>query len=144
VTRRPWFLAWALINVLYAVALTAGAVAYNGHVATAGKLGVAAVLACYAAGSLFAGALLWRLDTGRQPQPSELLVLEHGVVMLPAVAMLGMVAGLLIALSGIDGDIGQRLAGASTTMVSTFTGIASFLVLGVQDLLLRASGHAAR
>lgn len=122
------FLQLVLINVLFAIGLgTAGAL-YSGDVHPAGVVAIVAVLGIYVVASAYA---LWRAWYGRTVD------LELAVNVCPMVAMLGTVAGFLIAFSGATGDVQERVLGASTGLVSTFVGVACAIVLMCQQRLLR-------
>lgn len=117
------FLRVALVNCLFVVALIAGRVSYDGHIHPAGKAAICAVLAVYCYGAF------WALK-GRT---------EHthlAIRLAPMVALLGSVAGFLIAFSGDVGDVQQRVLGASTGLVATFVGIAAAAALTIQAAIV--------
>ena len=132
---RGLFLKLLLLDSLFACALVAGALAYHGHVHPVAAVAVAVVLAAFAAG---AGVCLWLAWTDKRGR--VLNDVGELAELLPGLALLGTTAGFLIALSGDSGDVQHRIAGAATGIVSTFVGIACWLVLSAQYRLL--SRHA--
>lgn len=133
---RPLFLRWALVTALAVVALAIIRLLYHGHVHPAGTVAIVAVLAIFVAANCACGLLAWQADSGHRPTDSRLDDIAEAVEACPKVAMLGTVAGFLIALSGDAASIQQRMTGASTGLAATFVGIACMIVLGLQLRLL--------
>lgn len=126
------FARWLLVQSVFALALTGAAYSYKGHVHPAGLAAAGVVLAIYVAGSVECGLAAWRSDI-------ETPVLEHiglAIKTSPMVAMLGTVAGFLIAFSGDSTDVQRRVLGASTGLTATFVGISCALVLMFQRHLV--------
>lgn len=127
------FLKWALVNVLFALALVAAFVSYHGKVEAAGKIAIAVVLVVYVAASAYAGSLAWRYRR---------LGLSHislAIELSPMIAMLGTVGGFLIAFGSSAGDVQQRVVGASTGLAATLVGIACTIVLMIQRHIIEES-----
>lgn len=122
------FLQLALIDVLFVLALGTLGVLFNGHIHMAGIVAIVAVLAVFCVSALYA---LWWTKNGK---PVDL---ELPIAICPMIAMLGTVAGFLIAFSGGTGDVQDRVLGASTGLASTFIGIACAIVLMVEQRLCR-------
>ena len=128
---RPLFLRLLLIDTLFGCALAAGAIAYRGSVHPVAAVAVGVVLAAFTAG---AGLCLWLALNG---QNGRLLNdVGHLAELLPGLALMGTAAGFLIALSGDPSQVQHRIAGAATGIVSTFIGVAAWLVLSAQHRLL--------
>ena len=130
--RRAPFLKWCLVNVAFLAALVAAAVMYDGEVHAAGKIAAAAVLLVYVLASAKAGAQAWR-ESPQSPQAD----LDEAADFCPQVGLLGTVAGFLIAFSGDQGAVQERVLGASTALTATFTGIACMIALRLLARVLR-------
>ncbi len=126
------FLQLALIDVIFGLALATLAYLYSGTIHSAGLVAIAAVLAVFAISAGYA------LLQARRGQPADL---ELAVNVSPMIAMLGTVAGFLIAFSGGTGDVQERVLGASTALASTFVGIACAVVLMVQARMLKGESR---
>lgn len=124
------FLAWALINSVFVCLAVAALIVYGGRVHSTGRVAMAIVLATFALASAYNGRLAW-LDA-----PRDHLV-DLGVSILPMLALLGTASGFLIAFSGSPEDVQQRVAGASTGLAATITGIACAIVLMLERALLQ-------
>lgn len=124
------FLRVLLVHSLFACALVAGGLAYS-HVHWIAAVAIAVVLVAYFAG---AAALLYVAWTGRP----GIILDDVGELAerLPGLALLGTAAGFLIALSGDSADIQHRISGAATGIVSTFIGVACWLVLSLQHRMV--------
>lgn len=136
-TQRKLFLRWALVNVLFLIALIVAAISYSGPVPTAAKLVITAVFTVYVCASVFAGVLSWKEQKDRDHHLSE------AIGLCPMVAMLGTVSGFLIALSGSTTDtahIQDKVLGASSGLLATFVGISCAIVLVLLRLPLRDLG----
>lgn len=117
----------ALIDVLFLLALGTLGVLYSGEVHSAGLVAIAAVLI------VFGIAAVYALRQAARGLPADL---ELAISVCPMLAMLGTVAGFLIAFSADSGDVQERVLGASTGLVSTFVGVACAVVLMVTAKLL--------
>jgi disulfide bond formation protein DsbB len=127
------FLKWALVNVLFLLALGVGLVSYAGKVEIAGKLAGAVVILIYVLASGYVGRAIWQRSKSEFliRNPLKLKPLSLAIELTPMVAMLGTVAGFLIAFGSSVGDVQTRVIGASTGLASTFIGIACTVVLMV-------------
>lgn len=121
------FLQVALIDVLFVLALGTANHVYKGEIHTAGIAAIAAVLAVFCVSAAYALRCAWR------KLPADL---DLPIQVCPMLSMLGTVAGFLVAFSGAEGDVQERVLGASTGLVSTFVGIACAIVLMAQARLL--------
>lgn len=129
-SQQRTFLKWALVNVLFLLALGAGLVSYGGKVEIAGKLAGGLVILIYILASGHAGHEILK-RRGDSMYPRRLKHLSLAIEVTPMVAMLGTVAGFLIAFGSSVGDVQTRVIGASTGLASTFIGIACTVVLMV-------------
>lgn len=125
------FLLILLANSLFGCALAAGAFAYKGHVHPVALVAVGVVLAAFAAGAAACLFLAWRGTNKRL-----LNDVAHLAELLPGLALMGTAAGFLIALSGDPAHIQHRIAGAATGIISTFIGVACWLMLSFQHRML--------
>lgn len=144
---KPLFLRLLLVDSLFGCALAAGAVAYNGGIHPVAAVAVGVVLAAFAAG---AGLCLWLAWTqpvrdakgtvwvaaSRSQRKRLLDDVAHLAESLPGLALMGTAAGFLIALVGDTAQVQHRIAGAATGIVSTFIGVACWLVLSAQHRML--------
>lgn len=138
---KSLFLRVLLVNSLFGCALAAGALAYDGHVHPVALVAIAVVLVAYAAGAAACLFLAWSIPPPylRSPRDSwgrYLNDVSELAEALPGIALLGTAAGFLIALSGDAADIQHRISGAATGIISTFVGVACWLVLTLQHRLL--------
>ena len=134
---RPLFLRLLLIDSLFGCALVAGAIAYHGKIHPIAVVAVAVVLVAYAAG---AAVCLWLAWNGNRKR----LLNDVGELAerLPGLALMGTAAGFIIALSGDTAQVQHRIAGAATGIVSTFVGVACWLVLSAQHRMLARRDEA--
>lgn len=123
---KPLFLRWALINVLFIIALIVGRIAYHGHVRTGALIAISGVLATYLVANVQLGISTWEASHRRSVHAR---FLREAIALCPMIAMLGTVSGFLIAFTGDASNVQQRVAGASTGLTATFVGIASTAVL---------------
>jgi hypothetical protein len=133
VKERKLFLRWALINGLFIFGMVAARVAYHGHIHTVGQFAIGALFVLYLLTAAYCGAMAWKES-----------LFQHGYVQLaielsPMIAMLGTTAGFLIAFSSGASDVQHRVLGASTSLASTFVGIACAAILMVNRHLLVSS-----
>jgi hypothetical protein len=134
VRDRKLFLRWALINVLFVASLVTADISYSGSIPTPAKLAIGAVFSVFAVASAYAGKLAW------DEQKDEKHHLSEAIGLCPMVAMLGTVAGFLMALSSDSSDVTnfqQKVAGASSGLLATFVGISCAVVLVLLQLPLK-------
>lgn len=131
------FLKWALINVLFLLALGVGMVSYGGKVEVAGKVATGVVILVYLAASAMSGYAAWRMDLGKRLHLARNLPhLSLAIEISPMIAMLGTVGGFMIAFGSSAGDVQHRVIGASTGLAATLVGISCTVVLMVIRHLL--------
>ncbi len=140
--RRTTFLRWCLVNVVFLTALVYAKLNYHANIHLVAWLAVSAVLLNYAIGSFYAGKLAW--STTSPPERKDgLRHLERATSYSPKMAMLGTVAGFIIAFDGDLTDVSSRVRGASTGLIATFVGIACMLVLEFLSHILEGSDEEA-
>ncbi len=137
--REGLLLRLAVLNSLFGLALVAGRLAYRGHVNPIAYVAVAVVLSVYAAGAVQVVRMaLLRTDELGQAWQQGLRRVDRLAARCPKVAMVGTVAGFLIAFSGSTADVAQRVRGASTGLAATLIGIVAMLLLELQQDWLAA------
>jgi len=150
---RPLFLRLCLIDSLFGCALAAGAIAYRGKIHPVAVVAVAVVLAVFAAGAAVCLWLAWTrpvrdargtIWVSAPASQRRRLLADVGELAekLPGLALMGTAAGFIIALSGDTAQVQHRIAGAATGIVSTFVGVACWLVLSAQHRMLARRDEA--
>jgi len=127
---RPAFLQLLLLQAVFLSMLVVSARVYSGDLHPAAIAAVAIILLIYVAASGRALQLAWHDSADYRHY------LSLAIRVTPMVAILGTATGFLIAFSGDVADVQQRVAGASTGIVSTIVGVACTIALMLQRHLL--------
>lgn len=142
------FLKWALLNVLFTLALVVVASNHGGEIDGLARWFVLAILAVFAVSSGYGGLLCWREDArpyGLDGLPltdaeGNVTHVELGADMCQYLGLLGAATGFLVALSGDQlSSVQDRVAGASIGLAATAVGVACSMVLLLEAHLLRQS-----
>lgn len=128
--RRELFLKWLLLQALVVAVAVPAALSYRGGMHVAAIVTVAVVLSVYVAASAYCGLLAWRDEFDRRQH------VALAITVTPMLSMLGTASGFLIAFTGDIADVQQRVAGASTGIISTVVGVACTVALIVQRHVL--------
>lgn len=127
---RRTFLALLLFNAVFLSALVVAARFYHGGLHPAAVTAIAVILLVYAGATARALRLAWRYAGDAKGY------ISLAIRVLPMIAILGTATGFLIAFSGGVDDVQQRVAGASTGIVSTIVGVACTVALMLQRHIL--------
>jgi len=139
------FLRWALLNSIFAVILTAGAILFHSKVDGASAYSVPAILALFIAATAYGGRLCWRVDTieDRFHLGYRAQVL-HDSTWLARWAYSCQVAGIIATLLGFyiilnqtgDGSLSEKLAGGKVALLGSLVGVVCSQVILVEHWLL--------
>lgn len=118
----------AVVQALSLTAFIALALSFGPRVHLVAWLDIAVVLVLYAAASLRASVVAVR--------GGSLRALDEAISLAPMLAMLGTIAGFVIAFGASADDVQGRVLGASTGLAATFVGVACAALLRIQRYVI--------
>lgn len=141
--RQRLFLRWALINVLLALGLIAGAARFGGQLSGATLVMIPLILAVFGFASAHAGRLFWRLENSsvaRSRIRHEAEYLGFSAWTTQILGILSTIAGFWILLGGDHtqvAELGNRIqAGGGVALLGSFVGVLCSLVLTLGHRML--------